>query len=419
MLESENTASDSAPVTDIARFWPLDTLRPDDLSTVLRHTSVSRHKVGSIVLKAGSDDEYSWYLDRGTVGLRSGDKPAAVVESDSNLGRFPISNLRPHRYSVTALSEVTLLRMDQAVLREVINKDDNLLYHVGIPLSPAELAEDPLCVEIRRDFEKGQVPIPSLPNVVVQVYRVINDEDADARKIARVIQADPALTAKLLRTANSPAYRRARSVESCTEAVVRLGPPAVRNLVTSFVVKELFQSRVPRIQHYVKMLWEHSVMVAAISFNLAQMTPRMSPDTALLAGLLHDIGALCVLGYAERHPRVVEEGARLSGVIAAFRGPLGAETLRRWSLPDTIVNAALDAEDWHRDPAPTADYSDLVLISQLHHFASDPRMWSIPRIHEVPGYRKMASGRLSPGLSLEILDEAKQYIEETARWLMV
>jgi hypothetical protein len=82
------------------------------------------------------------------------------------------------------------------------------------------------------------------------------------------------------------------------------------------------------------------------------------------------------------------------------------------------VNAALDAEDWHRDPQAEPDYSDIVLISQLHHIAGDVRMWAMPRVHEVPAFKKMASDRLGPNLSLEILDEARQYIDETASWLI-
>jgi HD-like signal output (HDOD) protein len=417
---SDVVAATSEPPSpaDIARFWPLDGLRTEDLAVVSQHTEVCRHRAGAMVLAAGSDDAYSWYLGQGAVGLRSGEKAGSVVESTSDLSRFPLSNLRPHRYSITALSEVHLFRIDKTVLGRVINRDDNPVHHVAVPLPPEQLADDPLCAGILREIQQGQVPIPSLPNIVLQIYRVINDENADARKIARVIQADPAITGKLLSTANSTFYRRARSVESCTEAVVRLGPAAVRNLVTTFVMRELFHSRVPIIQHHVKSLWSHSAMVAAISFNLARATPRMNPDTALLAGLLHDVGSLCVLGYAERHPELLKNSEKLASVIATFRGQIGAEVLRQWKLPDPIVGAARDAEDWHRDPRPEPDYSDLVLISQLHHISGDIKLWSMPRIHEVPAFRKMASGRLSPNLSLAILDEAKEYIDETAGWLV-
>jgi putative nucleotidyltransferase with HDIG domain len=416
---SDAVVATAEPLTpsDIARFWPLNGLSPEHLSVVSQHTEVSRHRAGDLVLSAGSDDTFAWYLVSGAVGLCNGEPTGSVVDSGSDLGRFPLSNLRPHRCSITALSEVTLFRVDKTVLRRIMTRDDSPLHQIAISLPARQLTADPLCAGVFEDLERGQVPIPSLPNIVLQIYRVINDEDADARKIARVIQADPAITAKLIATANSTFYRRARGIGSCTDAVVRLGPSAVRNLVTAFVMRGLFQSRVPVIQHHVKHLWAHSAMVAAISFNLARATPGMNADTALLAGLLHDIGSLCVLGYAERHPEIYTSTEQLATTIATFRGQLGAEILRRWDLPQAIVNAARDAEDWQRDPKPEADYSDLVLISQLHLIADEERLWSMPRLYEVPAFRKMASGRLGPNLSLMVLDEAKQYIDETAGWL--
>ena len=418
MPDDLSAATERPRPAEISRFWPLNGLTDEQLLIVSRHTEVCRHRAGDVVLSAGSDDAFSWYLGSGAIGLRTREGAGPVVDSNSDLGRFPLSNLRPHRYSITALTEVTLLRVDKTVLGRLMNRDDDSLHQVAISFSPKVLADDPVCAGVLRDIEQGQVPIPSLPNIVLQIYRVINDEDADARKIARVIQADPSITAKLLSTANSTFYRRARAVESCTDAVVRLGPSAVRNLVTAFVMRGLFQSRVPVIQHHVKQLWSHSAMVAAISFNLARATSGMNADTALLAGLLHDIGSLGVLGYAERHPELFRSTEQLASIVATFRGQLGAEILRRWNLPHAVVNAARDAEDWHRDPQPDPDYSDLVLISQLHHIADDKRLWSMPRIHEVPAFRKMASGSLSPSLRLVILDEAKQYIDETAGWLI-
>lgn len=413
----DTAAAERPAPSEIARFWPLDSLDSGELATIAESTTVRHHQPGAGVLSAGSDDNFSWYLRSGQVRLTTGDQREVVVDSDSNLGRYPISNLRPHRYSVTAMSDVVLYRMNKDVLGQVINRDGNPLHHVGIPLSPSALGDYSLFAEIQSDIVNDRVAIPSLPNIVVQIYRIINDEDADARKIARVIQADPAITAKLLSTANSFFYRRRKGVETCPEAIVRLGRPTVKNLVTSFVMQQLFQSKVPAIQHQVKKLWTHSATVAAISFNLARLTPKMNAETALLAGLLHDIGALCILGYAEKHPQALEDKETFANLVATFRGPLGGEVLRRWNFPEIIVNAALDAEDWHRDPGPEPDYSDLVLIAQLHSFAGNTRMWSMPRIYEVPAFKKMVSGQLTPTLSLEILDEAKQYIDETMGWL--
>jgi putative nucleotidyltransferase with HDIG domain len=416
---TEPLQADQVPVSpsDLARFWPLDGLKPDELSTVARHTAMQRSPAGACIVKIGSDENLALYLETGKVSLVGYDKREVVVDSESNLGRFPISNLRPHRYSVTALSDAILLKIDKTVLGQVINKGENLSHHIEIPLSPTELSDYSLFEQIQHDIVEERVEIPTMPNVAFQIYRVISQDNSDARKVARIVESDPAIAAKLVRTANSVFYRRQKGVESCSEAIVRLGMLAVKNLVTSFVMRELYQSKLPAIQAQVSKLWKHSAIVGAISYNLARLTPGMNPETALLAGLLHDIGALCVLGYAEKNPAALYDNEKFAHVIATFRGQLGAEILRQWNFPASVVNAARDAEDWHRDPDPKPDYSDLVLIAQLHSFAGNERMWSMPRIYEVPAFKKMVSGQLSPTLSLSILDDAKQHIDETARWL--
>ena len=143
MPELLSSVSERATPMEIARFWPLDCLSAENLSLVSEHAEVCRHRAGSLVLSAGSDDSFSWYLGSGSVGLRSGDNRGTVVDSASDLGRFPLSNLRPHRYSVAALSPVTLFRIDKSVLGRVVNRDDTPLHHGALPLPPGSLKMTP------------------------------------------------------------------------------------------------------------------------------------------------------------------------------------------------------------------------------------------------------------------------------------
>jgi hypothetical protein len=65
-----------------------------------------------------------------------------------------------------------------------------------------------------------------------------------------------------------------------------------------------------------------------------------------------------------------------------------------------------------RDHQPQPDYADILVMSQLHAFVATPVGKTLPRLDEVPAFRKLALGRLSPQLSLAVLDEAHQEIEE-------
>jgi hypothetical protein len=130
-------------------------------------------------------------------------------------------------------------------------------------------------------------------------------------------------------------------------------------------------------------------------------------------------------------PGYVEVGA--DGLIASVSGqrPQGkpVERLRGFGVPGLsnlhshafqralagrteFVTAAREAEHWMRDHQPQPDYADILVMSQLHAFVATPVGKTLPRLDEVPAFGKLALGRLSPQLSLAVLDEAHQEIEE-------
>ena len=90
------------------------------------------------------------------------------------------------------------------------------------------------------DMNRNRVVSPSLPEVAVQVRKLVNDPNANTRQIARLIGTDAALTARLMKMVNSPLYRGQEKIENIQNAVTRLGSAQVRNLVLQRVDAELF-----------------------------------------------------------------------------------------------------------------------------------------------------------------------------------
>ena len=238
----------------------------------------------------------------------------------------------------------------------------------------------------------------------------MGEETTNAQKLALIIQTDPAITAKLIRTANSPLYGGVSKIDSCKEAVVRLGAGTTHKLVLTFALRELFNARSGLLKNQMQALWEHSVRVSAICYVLAKMTKQFTPEHALLAGLLHDIGVVAILSYAERFPNVANDEREIYKVIQDMRGPIGAQILQTWGFMDDLVSVAQEAENWHRDPGGSADYADLVIIAQLHCYIGKPRMQELPTIDQVPAFSKLDIGELSPRLSIKILDKAAEKI---------
>jgi HD-like signal output (HDOD) protein len=262
-----------------------------------------------------------------------------------------------------------------------------------------------------REMRAEQLSLPTLPDIAQKIRAAINSEDANSAKVARVVQMDPAITARLVHVANSALYAGRKKIESCPEALTRLGLKSAQHLITSLSLKTVFAAKTAGIRKRMAELWAHSSYVAAISAVLAHKSRGFDPDRAMLAGLIHDIGCVPVLAIADRHPEQAPDPAQLDQALRALRAPVGVLIMRRWDFPADFQRVAAYAEDWSRDHPGPADYTDLVLLAQLHSFVGTLQIHKYPRMNEIPAYGKLL-GQGAADLSLDILDLAKEEIKQ-------
>ena len=269
-----------------------------------------------------------------------------------------------------------------------------------------------LISKIKAEHESGRLILPSLPEIVVRVRQAVNDDEVNLGNVVKLIQLDPSLTARLVQIANSPLYRSRQPVENCLMAVNRLGLKTTRDLVTCLVLNNIFNSDNKRLEVKVKNLWQHSCHVAAISSTIAKVSPGLHEDTALLAGLLHDIGTLPVLHYAADFPEVFESEEKLDFVIKELRAPLGQAILKEWNFDEALSDVSAGAEDWLRDSGEAADYVDVVIVAQIHSNFGKNSHADLPPLLKTPAFLKLGLSKLGPDASLEVLFEAEQGIRD-------
>ncbi len=249
--------------------------------------------------------------------------------------------------------------------------------------------EDVFVNELVQDLESGHLQLPTLPEVALRVRDVVDDEDANASQIADIIAQDAALSARLLQVANSPLYRGRQEIDRLSMVIARLGSKLVRNLVTSQVMKQMFQATNDMVDQRLRAVWEHSVQVAAISRALASRAPGIEPDQAMLAGLLHDIGILPILYRAEERDELLDTPGLLDHLIETLHTRIGGAILKHWKFPEALVAVAAEHEDLTRDHAGPADLVDVVQVANLQsHIDSDHALsqadWSkIPAFHQL------------------------------------
>jgi putative nucleotidyltransferase with HDIG domain len=190
--------------------------------------------------------------------------------------------------------------------------------------------------------------LPALPLVVTQVIRLTEDPDSTAQDLNAVISRDQALTAKVLRLANSAYYGFPRRIGTVTEAVILLGFNTIRNLVLAASVSNVLQREAPGYQLARGELWRHSLASAMAARLLARKARFRAAEEAFVAGLLHDIGKLVLShyvgqAYEEIIGEVTNQGLpfmeaeqRALGYDHAQVGGLVAE---KWNLPGQLSEA--------------------------------------------------------------------------------
>lgn len=189
--------------------------------------------------------------------------------------------------------------------------------------------------------------LPSMPGVALRVVELTQQEDVSVNEIVGVIRNDPALTAKLLQTANSPLFGLSRKVGSLEQATVILGLRSVKVMALSFsLVTAMQKSQVSDFDY--KRYWRRSMTTAVAAKLFAQEHKVVRQDECFVGGLLTDIGLLAarqcvpelygpVLAQFAAAPRPIQEiEAEMLGVTHPH---ISAAMLRKWSLPDMLCDA--------------------------------------------------------------------------------
>lgn len=265
-------------------------------------------------------------------------------------------------------------------------------------------------------MQSDDLVLPTIPDVAFKIRRAINDDKSSVSSIARIVQVDPAITANLIQIANSPLYRGRKKIESCPEALTRLGLKTAQDIITAFAMKSIFNAKSPVIRQKMAELWAHSSYIASVSAVFAHKIPGFDPDRAMLAGLIHDIGIVPILTYADAHPDIIAYPKDLTDIVKKLRADIGVQIIRQWGFPEDFEDVVINAENWFRNDNNPCGYADIVMISQLHSFIGKIDIKRIPKIDDLPAYKKLAD-HLDANDSINILDTAKDEIEHIRQML--
>lgn len=224
----------------------------------------------------------------------------------------------------------------------------------------AEQIREELTGAVRAD----QLELPTLPEVALRVRDAAQDPNVSAQSLAKVLAEDPGLSGRMIRFANSPLYRAAQTIDDLNTAISRMGVDFAANLATGIAMQQMFQATSDLIDRKLRQIWAHAGSVAGISAVLARNFSRLRPDQASLAGLIHVIGVLPILAWAEDHPSLLADSMTLDRVIDSVHPGLGTMILRNWEFPDELALVPSQYTNFDRT-APSTDYADVVMVANL------------------------------------------------------
>ncbi len=196
-----------------------------------------------------------------------------------------------------------------------------------------------LLEEIADAARRGVLELPPMPKAALKVNRLLRSAEVEMEAVAEAVQLDPALTAQVLRYANSALFGARHVIDTVGDAVSYLGLRRMRELVTSAALNQA--SGQIHSREYARMEWDYAIHCAAISRALGRRM-GLDQEQCYVAGLLQDIGRIPVLVALESHDALPPSPTRDSTadiILEALHRGVGMEIAQAWEEPPSIRDA--------------------------------------------------------------------------------
>jgi len=219
---------------------------------------------------------------------------------------------------------------------------------------------------------QGDLVFPTSAELGLRIKRLLDDPDCALDQVAKLVQAEPLLAAKVVALANSVAYNRSgREIADVRQAVPRLGFRTLRSLTMSVLVRQISGAvSEPKRQALARQLWEHTVHVAALAHVLARRVTHQDAESALFAGMLHEVAGFYLIAHAA--PELLETAP--AGWQGEGESLVGTALLKLLDVPETVGSAIAALWDGYLELPPASLGDTLLLAEQLAPVAS-PLYW--------------------------------------------
>ena len=212
--------------------------------------------------------------------------------------------------------------------------------------------------------------LPTLPTILVECNKLLEDPNVSASQLANIIKSDQAVSSKVLKLVNSAFYGLSGKVGTICQGIVVLGFNTVRNLILSLSALDLLPKDADLGEFEISDLWKHSLGCAIISRVFAQRIGIKDPEEAFIAGLLHDIGKIITAKlFREEFVTILKTTHKEKklfldveqGVLGTAHDQIGGMLAKNWQLPSTLSESI----SFHHNGEKTMKHAKLVYTIRL------------------------------------------------------
>jgi len=328
------------------------------------------------------------------------------------------------------LQEVLEICTRRQALKMLADSED-----MGMPVSmipeipPAvSLGSGPTTASRKRNLEAllgEDVCLPSLPEIFVEITKVLGDPRSSAVHVADVISKDTSLSARLLKIVNSAFYGFPSKIDTISRAVMIVGSKQLSTLALGTSVIHIFRDIPPELVD-MKSFWKHSIACGIAARMLASYKNMAHTERLFVAGLLHDIGRILIYKHFPREGKETLLKARKMGrllcstemeILGFDHAQIGGTLLKRWLLPPTLEVAVGD----HHQPVgskhaveASAVYLADLLVNALRIGTSGERYVPplLPEVWSKLGLPKEATSKIVPFIDRQIEEVVHNFFDE-------
>ncbi len=231
--------------------------------------------------------------------------------------------------------------------------------------------------DIARDLSGSEISFPTFLDITFQVRTALKDPNLSVEQLAKLVGAEPLMSAKIIKMANSVAMNPSgREIADVKTAIMRVGMEAVRTVSFAVAMEQLLQSKqMLPFEEFSERLWVHTSHVAALSRVLARKLAKINGDEAMFTGLVHDLGVFYLLSRAAAFPELVNDKAEMQSLLVQWHDNIGHALLSALGSPESVLEAVL-AHETEREITEVKTLSDVIYVANK--IANRTSFWRDP-----------------------------------------